>query len=84
MPSKNPIDNNDNPSKVPSTDKHPRTRSQGSPPNPVDLGAQDITRPYTPLPPPAPNESADLLVDDSVDEGSPPLLSNPEDANFMC
>jgi len=89
MPSKNSIDDNDNPSKVaatthspPSTGERRRTRSQGYPPDPVDLGAQDMARPHTPHPPPAPNESADLSVDDSVDEGSPPLLSNPEDANF--
>ncbi len=37
-----------------------------------------MAQPRTPPPPPAPNESADL----SVDYGSPPLHSDPEDVDF--
>jgi len=89
MPSKTSIDDDDTPSTAavtththPSTGGRRHTRSQGSLPNPVDLGTQDMARPCTPPPPPAPNESADLSVDDLVDDRSPPLLSNPDDVNF--
>ena len=73
MPSKNPLDDETPP---PSTGGR-QTRSKG-PPYTVDQGPQDMARPHVPPPPPAPDEYDDL----SVDDGSPPLLSDPTDVEF--
>ena len=85
MPSKNSIDDDDTSSTAaaaetspPSTGRRPHLRSDGSPSAPLDRGTQDMSRPHAPPPPPAPDESEDLSVDDK----SPPLLSEPEGARF--
>ena len=85
MPSKNSIDDVDATSTAaaadthpPSTGRRPPLRSDGSPPAPVIRGTQDVAQPHVPPPPPAPDEQ----VDTSDNEGSPPLLSDPEDADF--
>ena len=85
MPSKNPLEDDDTPSTAaatttppPSTGGH-HTRSKG-PPFTVDPGPQDMARPHVPLPPPAPDKLDDL----SVDDGSPPLLSEPTVVEFTA
>jgi hypothetical protein len=86
MTPKNSIDDNDalmmaaatgNP--PPSTGQHPHLRSDGSPPGTLVWDVQGMARPHVPPPPPAPDESNIL----SNDEGSSPLLSDPDDVDFQ-
>ena len=83
MPSKNPLEDNDTHKTAAAITTPPpltggrQTRSKG-PPFTVDPCPQDMARPHVPPPPPAPDELDDL----SVDDGSPPLLSEPADVAF--
>ena len=84
MPSKTSLEDDDTPSTAAANPTPPpstgvQTRSKGPPFTLVPV-PQDMARPHVPPPPPAPDESDDL----SVDDGSPPLLSEPTVVEFTA
>jgi hypothetical protein len=87
MTPKNSIDDDDAPTTVaatgnppPSTGRRPHLRSDGSPPATLVWDVQGMARPHVPPPPPAPDELNIL----SEDEGSSPLLSDPDDFQVVA
>jgi hypothetical protein len=86
MTPKNSIDDNDAPTMAaatgnppPLTGRCPHLCSDGSPPVTLVRDVQGMAWPHVPHPPPAPDES-NILSDD---EGSSPLLSDPDDVDFQ-
>jgi hypothetical protein len=86
MTPKNSIDDDNAPTTAaasgippPSTGRCPHLRSDGSPPATLVRDVQGMARPHVPPPPPALDESNIL----SNDEGSSPLLLDPDDVDFQ-